>query len=214
MVKILVRGAAQQRIAAEVGTVNVEIRAEADDPAAAIASAQSSHAAVLADARAFEASTQADKTIAGTVRVAHEDQWVGDGQPTKRIFVASSRIAVSFRDFEALGVWIAQLGSNETVRVPNIEWTLSDETRVKVGREVRAAAVHDAVTAASDFAHAAGLTTPKLHVVADAGLHSGDTPEPKLHLMRSAMADTSGGFEFTGDEISVRLQIEAEFHAE
>ena len=65
-----------------------------------------------------------------------------------------------FLDFQALSRWVGEhVADTEGFRLSRVEWALTKQRHDELAREVRSAAVEDAVTRAQQYADALGLGT-------------------------------------------------------
>ena len=140
------------------------------------------------------------------------------GKQRVRRFRASARLSVTFRDFEALSTWLADIMDVDGVEIDRISWTLTDETRKTLLAEARVEAAEETVVRAQSYADALGLGPVTPVAIYEAGLRGGgngggNTP---MYAMRAgAMADAGGGaqVELQPRDIDVDVTLSADYEA-
>lgn len=127
------------------------------------------------------------------------------------------RRTVLLHDFTPLGDLLVQLSSIELASVVGPWWSLRPDSTAH--REVRVAAVHDAVRRAREYAEALGATLTELVELADASLLSeGPSPVPPpmpavAQAFRGAPAPETFSFDVTPTPQHLRATVEARFRA-
>jgi len=157
---------------------------------------------------------------ADRVRVWAERPWNADGKQLAPVHHAALGVTVKFRDFDALGAWLADAALLPGVQVNGIEWALTDAKRTAVTTEVRSRAVKDAADKARVFAQAIGLASVTAVAIADpgmlgvAGAASGYPAPPMMRAASMKMADAGGAaLDFTPEDIEVSASVDARFEA-
>jgi len=147
--------------------------------------------------------------------------WSPEGKRLALVHHASVELTATFTDFAALSWWAGDAAEREGVQLGGIDWQLTPETRAAAERQVATDAVAVAVTRATAYATALGLTSVTPLELADVGLLSHDTREsaPAPMMMKAARAfaaDSAGGgpaLQFQPEEITVASAVEARFSA-
>lgn len=211
-----VYGLAQVRHAAQLAEISVGVAFTGDDRATVRDDTLAGHAAVVAEAKALVESGAATGWTAGTVSVSSYDDYQGEGRAPVRRHQARGEVVVTLTDFDALGTWAAELGERPGIELGGIAWRLDDETRTALEREVRIAAVRDAITKAHDYAAALSMGEPTLERVFEEGLRpdtGGGQGFGRASKATFLAADTpaSGQFELRPDDIEVSASISADF---
>lgn len=208
-VTISVRGESHVDAPAELGTVHVAVRASDRDGTAA-------YERVLG--RTAELSTELtnlqDSGVVLRWSVDPVSRW-WDREPKSSRRQHEVRQAVRFtmphRDHVA--DWLTAAAADETLEFNGVRWSLTDETKSRLLREVRAAAVADARARAQDYADAAGLGSPRLTALSDAGLLQGPGgAEMASARLMSGVADDTGQT-VRPEDIRVLAEVEARFVA-
>ncbi|MCV7414941.1 SIMPL domain-containing protein [Mycolicibacterium litorale] len=148
--------------------------------------------------------------------------WNQDGEQLPLVHHASVGLNVEFRDFAALSGWVREhVAGTEGFRVDGIRWTLTPERRDEVIRQVRSAAVHDAVARAQLYADAVGLGMVSPVAIADTGmLDSGSQSGGNYSDALAAAPDGAvrAGYEpfveLVPEDIEVFASVDARFVAE
>ncbi|MGB7359505.1 MAG: SIMPL domain-containing protein [Mycobacterium sp.] len=135
---------------------------------------------------------------------------------------ASVSIEVKFRDFAALSAWVDKHVTNtEGFHLTNIRWALTVKRRDELIRQVREAAVHDAVERAQLYADALGLGNIRPVAIADAGMlvanlyPDGDYGQVRT-VARSGLGQSGygSGVELVPQDIQVTASVDARFGVE
>ncbi|MFC7432799.1 MULTISPECIES: SIMPL domain-containing protein [unclassified Agrococcus] len=215
MTQIIVSGTGIQRAPAERASVVVSTQHRAAHPEEAIRVVAEAHATIAAQARGFVEGGQAERWHADRVWVSHHEQWVGDGKRRDLVFDAAASVHVTFVDFEALGTWIGAVATMPVHQVGGIQWSLSDATEHELGSTARADAIADAQRKAADFAAAAGLATPRIASIQEAGLAEAPTfkARPMATGMRAGAAAPEPSLDLQGSDIEVTSEVRVELEA-
>lgn len=168
MAVIKVNGAASRKIQAEEGTVRLSLRISGPTRAEAMSRAAEMHKALTAAAQQHVdggAATRWDAESVAVWRATAPVERASEGEPAAQPvaeYRAGGSVQVVFRDFVALGAFVAEAGALTDVDVDGVTWEVTDETRRQVEREVRVAAGNDAAARAAAYADALGLGVPTL----------------------------------------------------
>ncbi|RPE77548.1 MULTISPECIES: SIMPL domain-containing protein [unclassified Frondihabitans] len=219
MSTFVVAGNATRSHPAERGTVHVSISFTSADRTTARSRAIETHNAVVSEAKEHQLSGAAtwwnsDRVVVDTLRefVKNSDTTIS----TVVSYRSRSSIDVRFSDFTALAEWVGSLGDYEGVGIDGIDWALTVALRAELDREVRIAAVQDAITKAGDYAAALGMAGPSLEAVYEEGLRPGLSESGGRWQVQSARivraVDYEGGsFELKPSDIDVIASISADF---
>lgn len=138
------------------------------------------------------------------VRVSQHRPWNEQGDQLPLVYTATVSVTADFDDVDALGSWVLTDG----LTVHSVDWRLTDETLSQVEREVRQAALLEAVARAQDYADTIGLGAVGVRSVRDPGV----AEEPRLQAM--AMRDAgSPQVDFSPQPIEVTAEVHATFVA-
>lgn len=135
-------------------------------------------------------------------------------------------VKVKFRDFTALGDWLNGILVREAITLDYIEWTLTNERRKALNKELRQKAVQLAKEKAEQYAEAAGLHISSLKTVADTGFIANRGGGGSNYFTASrggALAKVGGvpndiglgdSYEFAPEDVKLNVSVDAEFIAE
>jgi len=223
MAHIAVRGTARRDVLPERATARVSVVVSGNDPASVLSDAQRVHAAVVEQATGLVAKGIASDWTARQVQSYSYFDWVpladGSGrQEQVRRFRATGDVDIEFRDLDEVGRWLAKVGEINGVEVRGVDWSLSDATAQRVGAEVRAEAVRDAVARAMDYVTALGLDEVDLEGLYEPGLYPGECcgggggtlPVPRAAML-AAGATAEAGFELKPAVVPVVAEVAAVF---
>lgn len=118
-------------------------------------------------------------------------------------FRAGGSVEVEFGDFATLGGFVVDVAEIDGVRVGDVIWSLTDETRSGIARDVRAEAVRDAAARASAYAEALGLGNVHLDELTEGSSRfslSGPRPRSRRARPRGAYASSSASADALVDE--------------
>jgi len=222
MAHIAVHGVARREVLPERATARLSVVTSGDDPAAVLAEAQRVHAAVVEQATGLVADGVATDWTARQVQSYSYQDWVpltdGSGrQEQVRRFRATGDVDIEFRDLEEVGRWLAKVGEINGVEVRGVDWTLTEATTQKIGAEVRAEAVRNAVARAMDYATALGLDEVDLKGIYEPGLYpkeccaggGGVLPVPRAAMLAGGVAES--GFELKPAVVPVVADVAVVF---
>lgn len=217
MVLIAVHGSASRSLPAERATAHLNIELEGDDRAEVVERTRALRAGLIETAEAFLASGAATRVGGSQLWARSERRYEGREEQHRTVELASARIDVRFRDLEALAGWLLEAGSTAGVTVERVEWTLAAATRSAVERELRLAAVRDAVARAEAYGAAIGATSVELRSVWEAGLRPalGGAAGGSLKWAAQASARSDGpGFALRPEDVELAVELSADFEAE
>jgi uncharacterized protein YggE len=214
----VVAGEATRSHSAERGTVHLEVSLTGDDRTLVSAATIEAHNEIVAEASAQESLGSVTAWSADRVSTEEFQEYPPGGSEPIRRFRARTTVEVTFVDFTALADWVSALGGREGVHVRALDWTLTAETRERLERDARIAAVRDAVTKAADYASALDLGTPDLDAVYEEGLRpglgGGTVPGFARAAMMKSAAQEGASFELSPRDIDVSATISADFTLE
>lgn len=161
-------------------------------------------------------STAIERVDTEAVRVAPQ---FATNKPREKVagYEASVRRTVVLHDFSPLGDLLAQLAVIDLAAVTGPTWTLRPASEVT--RDVRVAAVRDAVHRAQEYAEALGCSLTELVDLADVGLMT--SPEARAMAVSGVAATAFRGapvpetfsFDVTPTRQVVEASVEARFRA-
>jgi uncharacterized protein YggE len=149
------------------------------------------------------------------VRVWGQRPYSPDGARLPVEFHSAVFVDAEFDDFEALSEWIDVVSTGDGIAVDGIEWRLAPGTEAELQREVRQAAVQDALTRAREYADALGLDAVVPLSLSDPGLLDDPAAGSQGSARMLAMAKSSGGggMELRPSAIVVEASVHARFSA-
>ncbi|MDZ8274624.1 SIMPL domain-containing protein [Microbacterium aquimaris] len=202
MTVITTVGSAERHLPAERATLVARVSVSHTDRATAIAEGTALHNRLAERAGELHASGDATWHHASTLSTGVR-QWVDHDGTTHREHVTSSSVQVKLSNLNRVADTVEQLSAmGATVQT---SWSLTEATRTRVTREIRAAAVSAARQEADDFASALGTTIARV-----ATLRSGDAGAAPMAL-RSAAPASHESAEVSIPDLAVRVEVTAEF---
>ena len=219
-VEITVRGTHRAELPPERAKVRARVVRDGPDPEQVLGDV-----ATIAD-RVRSAVTELHDAEVGPVVAWSSDRmqtwssrpWNQDGEQLPLVPHAQLGFDVEFADFTALGRWLSEVAVLDGVVVDDVEWTLTDEHRDALLREVRAGAVANAREKAEVYVAALGLARVTVLAVADAGMLGdgihpvgGHEGAPMARAM--AMSARAPEVEFEPRPITVTADVDARFLA-
>ena len=208
-VTISVRGESHLDAPAELGTVTVAVRASDRDPAAAYDRVVRKTAQLSAKLTSLVESEAVLRWSVGPV----SRWWNHDPGSSRRQHEVRQVVRFTMPGRAHVAEWLSSTADDGGLESDGVHWSLTDETRSRLLREVRAAAVADARARAHDYADAAGLGLPRLTALSDTGLlgGGGGVEMASARLMSDAADDL--GQTLRPDDIRVTAVVEARFTA-
>lgn len=213
---ITVSGQHEVRVTAERATVNLTVSAEGPDRATVVEQTWALAAPVRAGIEAQQESGAVLKWTSKQLSVRAERPWNNEGKQLAPVYRASVDFTATFTDISELSVWSTELSGQDGVSIGYTHWHLSPETATTTEREVASEAVKVAVSRATSYAEALGLTQVSPLEIADTGLlqHSEPAPRAKGRMSADAvMMSAAPTMEFQADDITVSATVEARFSA-
>lgn len=214
MTTFVVAGSATKSHPAERGTVSITVGFSGPDRGRVRSDSIDVHAAVTDEAKAHADSGAAVDWTAERVSTSAFREYVKDSDETVVRYRAASTVTVAFADFGALADWVSDLAERPGVAVDDIAWSLTDEVRASLLRDVRVEAVQDAITKANDYAAALDRGSPTLDAVFEEGLRpnvdgGGGGGFARASLMMKGSPD--GSYALKPADIEVTASISADF---
>lgn len=211
---VTVRGEATAEVEPELAQLSVTVTARDRDRDRVVRDLDERARAVDAVLGAHQAEIERVDTEA--VRLSPQ---FATNKPRERVagYEGTVRRTVLLHDFTGLGDLLVQLASIELANVVGPWWSLRPDSPAH--REVRVAAVHDAVRRAREYAEALGATLIGLVEVADAALSSeaATSLPPSVPVaaqaFRGAAAPETFSFDITPTRQLLRATVEARFRA-
>ncbi|WP_454854240.1 SIMPL domain-containing protein [Promicromonospora soli] len=222
MTRIAVEGQATRTHPAERGTVNLHVAFSGTLRNDVVDQVARTHTILVEQARAHVSAGAAEKWDSDSVHSYVYDDRVkasqAGGKQRVRRFRASARLSVTFRDFEALSTWLADIMDVDGVEIDRISWDLTDETRKTLLAEARIEAAEETAVRAQSYADALGLGPVAPVAIYEAGLRGGGNGggnAPMYAMRASAMADAGGGtqVELQPRDIDVDITLSADYEA-
>ena len=221
-VVITVRGEHETRIAPERAIAHLTIRAEGPERGAVVERMAAFTEPVRDDLAARKSAGTIIEWTSQRVSVWSERPWNNEGKRLAPVHYATVDFSVTFTDFAVLSWWAGEVAEREGVQLGWIEWKLTPETKSSVEREVATEAVGVAVTRATAYAAALGLSDVTAVELADVGLLAHpSTPEmapaPRMLMAKASFAsDAAGGgpaVQLQPEDIVISAAVEGRFTA-
>ncbi|MFD2025634.1 SIMPL domain-containing protein [Promicromonospora aerolata] len=222
MTRIAVEGQAKRTHPAERGTVHLHVAFSGTLRNDVVAQVAATHTILVEQAKEHVAGGAAERWDAESVHSYVYDDRIkssqAGGKQRVRRFRASARLSVTFRDFEALSTWLADIMDVDGVEIDRLAWTLTDETRRTLQAEARIEAAEETMVRAQSYADALGLGPVAPVAIYEAGLRGGGNGggnAPMYAMRAGAMADPGGGahVELQPRDIDVDITLSADYEA-
>ena len=221
MTRIAVEGQATRTHPAERGTVNLHVAFSGTLRNDVVDQVARTHTILVDQVKAHVSTGAAERWDADSVHSYVYDDRVKNsqtgGKQRIRRFRASARLSVTFRDFEALSTWLADVMDVEGVEIDRITWNLTDETRKALLAEARIEAAEETAVRAQSYADALGLGPVAPVAIFEAGLRGGGNGggHTPMYAMRAGMmADGDGAqVELQPRDIDVDVTLSADYEA-
>lgn len=221
MTRIAVEGQAARTHPAERGTVDLHVAFSGTLRGDVVEQVARTHTALVEQARAHVSAGAAERWDSASVHSYVYDDRVGrsaaGGEQRVRRFRASARLSVTFRDFEALSTWLADIVDVDGVEIDRVTWNLTDETRRTLLAEARVEAAGETVVRAQSYADALGLGPVAPVAIYEAGLRGDGTGggNPSMYTMRAGVMAEPGGaqVELQPQDIDVEVTLSADYEA-
>ncbi len=226
--EITVAGRGRSSLPPERATVRMTVGFEAPDPQTALARTTDLVRQLTDYLAGFAAMDPAPTTWSAVepIRTRSWRPWSDKGNLPPMRYGAISQVQVKFRDTAALAHFLDGWGGVEGVTVGNVNWTLTDATRVAQESAVLREAVERARERAQIIATAAGAGEVRLVEVADPGLLGGQRVAqaggaPQSVASRAAMGGgapgagtPAGPIELSPEDVELHAVVHARFTAD
>ncbi|MGI5190505.1 SIMPL domain-containing protein [Promicromonospora sp. CA-289599] len=223
MTRIAVEGQATRTHPAERGTVNLHVAFSGTLRNDVVDQVARTHTILVDQVKAHVSTGAAERWDADSVHSYVYDDRVKNsqtgGKQRIRRFRASARLSVTFRDFEVLSTWLADVMDVDGVEIDRITWNLTDETRKALLAEARIEAAEETAVRAQSYADALGLGPVAPVAIFEAGLrgggNSGGGHAPMYAMRAGMMSDGDGGaqVELQPRDIDVDVTLSADYEA-
>lgn len=221
MTRIAVEGQATRTHPAERGTVNLHVAFSGTLRNDVVEQVARTHTILVEQVKAHVSTGAAERWDADSVHSYVYDDRVKNsqtgGKQRIRRFRASARLSVTFRDFEVLSTWLADVMDVDGVEVDRITWNLTDETRKALLAEARIEAAEETAVRAQSYADALGLGPVAPVAIFEAGLRGGGNGggHTPMYAMRAGMMSDGDGaqVELQPRDIDVDVTLSADYEA-
>lgn len=217
-VTVTVRGEHEARIAPELATISVGVRAEGPERSTVVEQVMRLAEPVRNSiTERVETGTIVDWT-SKRLSVRAERPWNNDGKRLAPVYYANIDFTATFSEASELSIWVSDISPWDGVEVGWVGWHLTPATRAQAERDVAAEAVSVAVTRAKAYAGALGLEEVTPSEIADVGLMSSGQPAPGAQMLKARgdvafAADAAPPMQYEPEEIIISATVEARFLA-
>ncbi len=213
--EIVVRGQARGRYRPERGIIHLVVRVEGADKPAVYTRAVEAHADLTRALTDHESAGGVARWSADSVRVYSYRPYSETGERRELVYNTRIRIEAEFVDFEKLSEFIDVWASVDAVEIGDIDWDLRDETRRERERELRRAAVDDAILKAQAYSDAVGRGPVTPVLLSDPDMASRVPPSPRRAMPMAVAAGPtpSPSLELRTDDIEIAVAVDARFRA-
>lgn len=171
MSTIAVNGEATIERPAETGTVRLRIAVEGPHREAVLNESVILHGSIVDGIIGHKSDGNISVWTADQVRVSsYKVRRNDEGEEPLIRHRASAYLTACFTNFDALASWLTRISARAGIDIDGIDWALTDATVRHVERQVRAAAVADAVHRAEDFTAPLSNTNLRLAAIFEKGL--------------------------------------------
>jgi uncharacterized protein YggE len=215
---ITVRGAHRISVTPERAVVRLSVSLETARADAAQHGVTVAATAVADRVRALHDPSEGPVTAwsMGTLHTGSHRPWDKNGTQLPPVFVASTRLSITFSDFDVLSTFLADIASQDGVGIDGVAWLLTDERQEDLIAQARTEAVHDASSRARAYANAAGFTAVRLLELSEPGLMSREGPTGAYGgaaVARAVHGRAAPALEFEPEDVDVQASVEARFVA-
>lgn len=213
---ITVRGSAEQHHPAERAVVSLAASIEGDDKQQVFAGAVALQEPLAGQLEELVELHAVQSWSSDQVRVFSHRPWEGDGTRGAVVHVAQLQVRAEFIDFEQLSGFLDHWSGVDGIEIGGIVWDVTAANRRAYEAQARRSAVDDAVAKAQAYADAVRRGKVVAVHIADPGMLSGSDAGASPVLLKSAELSAGAGAELvlTPDEIVVRAEVDARFHAD
>lgn len=179
---IAVRGEATREVEPEIATITVMVRASDRDRATTLSRLAARVEALRTVIEPYSAAVEKRETSRMSVSVQSKRERV-----IAYVGYATTRIVV--KDLDVVGELMLRMADQEQIQVDGPFWSLRPGS--PVFRDVRQAAITDALTRAREYAEALGARVTGLIELTDSGM-SGGVPIRRMHHAMAVSAKAAG----------------------
>ena len=218
--EITVRGEAEGTHPAERAVVSLSASLEGPDKQRVLEQAVAVQEPLTGQLRELVDRGAVSTWSSDQVRIYTYRPWVDGSQRGEPVHAASLSVSAEFTDFERLSGFIDYWSGRDGVEVGGIVWDVLDRNRRGYERDVRKAAVDNAVTKAQAYADAFRRGRVAVVRLADPGMLSGPggggvTPLAREMKVAGFAADGGGAsLQLTPADILIRVEVDAQFTAD
>lgn len=215
--EIVVRGSARRKYPPELADVNVVVHVEGPSREDVYADAARAHNLLVSDMTVLKGSGEIDDWSSESVRVYTYRPYDQKGRLRDPVYSTRIRADARFVDFEALSEFIGRWAATDGVDVGGVRWNVTDENRLAYQRELRKAAVDDAVAKAQAYADAVGRGQVVATQLADPDMLGEGGPSPRMMLAVADGAPSGGAqpaLELRSEDIELAVSVDARFVAD
>ncbi|KIX95854.1 uncharacterized protein Z520_08562 [Fonsecaea multimorphosa CBS 102226] len=152
-----------------------------------------------------------------SLSISATDEYDDDGvRLEKKLYSASSNIAIHFRDFGRLGQMVVRLSSMPYVELRGIDWQLADEKKTELDEEARRKALRHAMSRARAYGAIIGrdkVTCIKIEDLEESW-PARRVKQTARMASSSATFEVGAGIDFEPQLVDVSATLSVEFHAE
>ncbi|MBO0841700.1 MAG: SIMPL domain-containing protein [Nocardioides sp.] len=211
-VVIDVRGSHTQSVPPERAVVHAEIRFDGPAPGPVMTSLRTRLDAVTKELDQLRESEAVERYVVQRVRTSAERPWRKDGKRLPLVHHAAVAVRSHWIDFDKLGAWVGRSSTVDGLTIDHVAWTLTDERRLALERDVRQEAVRQARIRAQDYADALDLGTVSVRRINDPGV-GGIEREAYFPVdeARRGAAASAPELGFSPDDLDITAFVEASF---
>ncbi|MFC9981474.1 SIMPL domain-containing protein [Gordonia sp. NPDC127522] len=210
--EIVVRGSARGRYRPERGIIHLAVRVEGADKSAVYTRAVEVHADLTRALTDHETGGAVARWSADSVRVYSYRPYSETGDLRDPVYNTRIRVEAEFVDFERLSEFIDVWASVDAVEIGDVDWDLRAETRRDRERELRRAAVDDAIVKAQAYSDAVGRGPVVPVLLSDPDM-APRVPQASRRAMPMAVAagPPPPSLELRTDDIEIGVAVDARF---
>ncbi|RPA10388.1 SIMPL domain-containing protein [Gordonia sp. OPL2] len=215
--EIVVRGRANRKYRPERAILHLTVHLEGDTRETVHRDSVAVHATLVEDITGLAAAGTVTTWSSDSVRVTSHRPYDRDGEQREMVYVSRIGLDVEFGDFDALSECTERWGALDGVDIGGVHWDVTDENRRIYERDLRRAAVDDAVAKAQAYADAVGRGAVVATQLADPGmLAEPSNASMAVRAMPLGAPPPGGGpsLELRSDDIEIGMSVDARFVAE